>query len=173
MSDKRTERLVALISVNQDDLYRYVYSLLPHTEDAKDVLQEALLAITGKFDEYDPSRPFLPWACKFAYYKVMQHRDQNQRQVRLFSTEVLELLAIERAEHAHVLQSRLAALEQCLDKLRPGDRELLRHRYHAKLSIDDIAARVGQSRRTLLRNLQRLRHSLFDCVGSNALLGDF
>src|SRR5271154_4285984 len=107
----RTERLVSLISVNQDDLYRYIYSLLPHTEDARDVLQETLLAITGKFDDYDPSRPFLPWACKFAYYKVMQHRDRNPRQLRFFATEVLELLAVERDEQAHLLQSRLAALE--------------------------------------------------------------
>ena len=61
-----------LIAVNQDDLYRYIYSLLPHYDDARDVLQETVLAVAGKFDEYDASRPFLPWACKFAYYKVLQ-----------------------------------------------------------------------------------------------------
>ena len=172
MSENRTERLVTLISVNQDDLFRYVFSLLPHNEDARDVLQEALMAITDKFDEYDSSRPFLPWACKFAYNKVLQHRDQNPRRVRFFVTEVLELLAVDRDAQAHVLQSRLAALDDCMDKLPPADRALLRGRYFAKRPFNDLGVQFRQSQRTLLRNLQRLRRWLNECVEHHAVLGD-
>ena len=82
MVENRTERLVTVISLNQDALFRYIFSLLPHNEDARDVLQETLMAITAQFDDYDPSRPFLPWACRFAYFKVMQHRDKSPRHVR-------------------------------------------------------------------------------------------
>ena len=172
MAENRTERLVRLISANQDDLYRYIYSLLPHNEDAKDVLQETALAITGKFDEYDSARPFLPWACKFAYHKVMQHRDRNPRRLRYFAPDVMEMLAGEREGQAHLLQARLVALDKCLEKLPLADRSLLTDRYNTRLSITDLAVQVRQSRRTLLRNLQRLRHLLYDCMGRHALIGD-
>jgi len=172
MLENRTERLVTLMSVNQDNLFRYIFSLLHHNEDARDVLQETLTITTGKFDEYDSSRPFLPWACKFAYNKVMQHRDQNPHCVRFFATEVMELLARDRDAQSHVLQSRLAAPDLYMDKLPPTDRELLRGRYFAKCSLNDLGMQSRQSRRTLLRNLQRLRRWLNECVGSHAVLGE-
>ncbi len=172
MTENRATRLESLIAVNQDDLYRYIYSLLAYKEDARDVFQETILTIAGKFDEYDSSRPFLPWACKFAYFKVLQHRDQNPRRVRFLASDVLETLAVERDAQSHILQSRLAALDQCLNKLPAADRELLRGRYNSKLSFEELAAKFKQSRRTLLRNLQRLRRWLFKCIGDEAVLGD-
>ncbi len=172
MVENRTERLVTVISLNQDALFRYIFSLLPHNEDARDVLQETLMAITAQFDEYDPSRPFLPWACRFAYFKVMQHRDKSPRHVRFFAAEVMELLTHDRDAQAHLLESRLAALDECMDKLPPADRELLAGRYFVKRPLNDLAVQVKQSRRTLLRNLQRLRRWLNECVANHAVSED-
>ena len=171
MLEDRTNRLVTLISVNQDDLFRYIFGLIPHNEDARDVLQETLLAITEKFDDYDPCRPFLPWAYKFAFHRAMKHRDHNPRRVHNFSTDVLELLAVAHDNQAPILHARLMTLEQCLEKLPAADRLLLRERYGSTLNLDEIASQVRQSRRTLLRNLKRLRDWLHDCVNRHVVLG--
>lgn len=177
MSPCCNELLLRLIAVNQDDLYRYIYSLVPSEADSRDILQETLLAISRKFDLFqsdfkprgDSGRensggPFLPWACRFAYYEVLKHRERASRRPRYFASDVLELLARERDEAAPLLHARLTALDDCLEKLPAADRKLLRERYASKLTLDEVAARVKQSRRTLLRNLKRLRQWLHDCV---------
>jgi DNA-directed RNA polymerase specialized sigma24 family protein len=50
----RTELLVGLLSRRQDELFRYTFALLPHEDDARDVLQETSVALYRKFEEYDP-----------------------------------------------------------------------------------------------------------------------
>ena len=61
------ELLINLVTANYEQLRRYVFTLLPHEEDTKDVMQEVCISISRKFSEYDRARPFLPWACRFAY----------------------------------------------------------------------------------------------------------
>lgn len=172
MESGRADQFAALITVNHDDLFRYIYSLAPNYEDANDILQETALAICGKFDEYDAARPFLPWACGFAYRMVLQHRDRNLGRLRCFAAEVLQSLARRREAGAHVLQARLAALDGCIEKLPDVDRRLLHERYTQRVPIEELAPRVKQSRRTLLRNLKRIRGWLHDCVQRNSLLVD-
>lgn len=162
---------VQLITANHDHLRRYIYTLLPHEQDAQDVMQEVCLTLSRKFSEYDRSRPFLPWACGFAYLKVLQHRDRNPRRTVLLPVEVLELVAREREAEEPVLAERLVALERCLAKLGRADRDLIKARYIDRISPDDIARRLAVSRRTTFRNLERVRRLLFDCVGRSSLLG--
>jgi RNA polymerase sigma-70 factor (ECF subfamily) len=171
-SDADNERFISLITANYDHLRRYVYTLLPNEEDTKDVLQEVCVSISRKFGEYDRTRPFLPWACRFAYLKVLKFREQQRprRTVRL-PTEVLELLAIAREEEEPVLAERLAALERCLQKLSDRDRKLIEARYVDRTPTDEIATSFSQSRRTMFRNLERVRRLLFDCIDRSVVLG--
>jgi RNA polymerase sigma-70 factor (ECF subfamily) len=158
------ESLVRLLSRHQDDLFRYIFALLPHEEDARDVLQETSVALCRKFAEYDPEQPFLPWAFRFAYLEVLRQRERNQRGTRLLKAELVERLAREREAHEPALHARLQALEQCLDDLPAADRELIRQRYQGKARAAELARQSGASRRTLFRNLDRIRRRLFDCI---------
>ncbi len=165
------ELFVGLITTNYDHLRRYIYSLLPHEEDAKDVLQEVCVAISRKFAEYDRSRPFLPWACGFAYLKVLKfYEQQRPRRMLRLPTEVLELLATAREQEEPALLERLAALDRCLEKLPNRDRKLIQARYVDRTPVDDIAAAFSQSRRTMFRNLERIRRQLFDCIDRSVVL---
>lgn len=162
---------VRLLTANHDHLRRYIFTLLPHEQDAQDVMQEVCLALSQKFAEYDRGRPFLPWACGFAYLKVLQHRDRSPRQTVLLPADVLALVAREREQEEPVLAERLVALDRCLAKLGAADRELIRARYIDRISPDEIARRLAVSRRTTFRNLDRVRRLLFDCVSRSVLLG--
>jgi RNA polymerase sigma-70 factor (ECF subfamily) len=153
-----------LLSRHQDDLFRYIFALLPHEEDARDVLQETSVALYRKFAEYDPDKPFLAWAYRFAYLEVLKHRERSQRRTRHLSRELIERLAREREEHEPVLQARLQALEQCLEELSPANRELIRQRYQGKARVEELVRHLGASRRTLFRKLDRIRRLLFDCI---------
>jgi RNA polymerase sigma-70 factor (ECF subfamily) len=160
----RAELLVRLLTQYQGELFRYVFALLPHEEDARDVLQETSVALYRKFDAYDPDRPFLTWAYQFAYLEVLKQRDRNRLGAVPFSRELLEQLARDREEHEPVLALRLHALDHCLEALPPADRDLIRKRYHGKARADELAGEAGESRRTLFRHLDRIRRLLHDCI---------
>ena len=85
--------------------------------------------------------------------------------------QVLELLAIAREEEEPVLAERLVALEKCLEKLSDRDRKLIEARYVDRTPTDEIATSFCQSRRTMFRNLERVRRLLFDCIDRSVVLG--
>jgi RNA polymerase sigma-70 factor (ECF subfamily) len=164
MEPPRTELLVRLLSGHQEQLFRYVFALVPHEADARDVLQETCVALYRKFDAYDAAQPFLPWAQGFAFLEVLKHRERAQRKARLFARELLERLAAERQAHEPVLDARLTALEACLRELPPADRALIRQRYEADAGTDKLVEEFAPSRRTLFRKLDRIRRWLYECI---------
>ncbi|TDU81157.1 RNA polymerase sigma-70 factor (ECF subfamily) [Prosthecobacter fusiformis] len=160
----QTEALILLLTQHQDRLFRYIYALLPNEADARDALQETSVALFRKFDQYDPSRPFLPWAYRFAYLQVQKQREKNARSPLLFSEDVMDLLANERMHIEPQLDERIRLLDGCLDKLTPQDRELITSRYGLHQSAEEMMQRFSLSRRTLFRNLEMLRQRLHECV---------
>lgn len=164
MQSARAELLVRLLTRHQEEIFRYIFALLPHEEDARDVLQETSVALYRKFAEYDSSKPFLAWAFRFAYLEVLKQRERNQRSRRLLDLEVIEQLAREREVLEPTLQARLQALESCLRKLGPREKSLIQQRYKEKLRAEELVRRTGSSRRTLFRKLDRIRRALHDCI---------
>ena len=160
----QTEALVRLLMKHQEDLFRYIFSLLPHEEDARDVLQETSVSLYRKFGDYDSAKPFLAWAYGFAYLEVLKQRERNERGTRHMREELVEILSRERTEQETELHSRLQALETCLEQLPPMDRELIRLRYHSGSPVDDLVEQLGTSRRTFFRNLDRVRRLLMECI---------
>ena len=61
MEPERVELLIRLLTLHQEEIFRFILSLHPHEEDARDILQEASVALCRKIEEYDASQPFLPW----------------------------------------------------------------------------------------------------------------
>lgn len=164
MDAERAELLVRLLSRHQGELFRYIYALLPHEEDARDVLQETSVALLRKFDEYDSDKPFLAWAYRFAYLEVLKQRERNVRGHRLLSVALVERLARERELAEPVLDERVQALDDCLAELPAADRELIRLRYQGKTRADQLVRALGTSRRTLFRQLDRIRRRLHECI---------
>lgn len=159
-----TESLILLLTQHQEQLFRYIFSLVPVEADARDILQETSLALFRKFEQYDSTRPFMPWAYRFAYLQVQKHREKAARSPLLFSEDVMDLLANERAHIEPQLDERLRLLDGCLGKLTPQDKELVTSRYALRQGAEEMMKRFGQSRRTLFRNLELLRQRLHDCV---------
>ena len=162
--DERAEQLVLLLTSNYARIYRYIFALVPEPTDARDIVQDTCVALCRKFGDYDPAQPFLPWAYRFAYLEVLKYRKRKSQESQMLSPDVVELLARERPSQDDDLQARLRALDACLDTLGDADRALIRHRYHGDEAMDEVAARLRMSRRTLFYNLKRIRHLLFECV---------
>lgn len=80
-SDSTHDRgqFLRLFLAAERDLFRYLSAILPHPQDARDVLQETALALWEEFDGYDVTRPFLPWAIGFALNKAKEKGASHQK----------------------------------------------------------------------------------------------
>jgi RNA polymerase sigma-70 factor (ECF subfamily) len=158
------EKLVLLLAQNQESIFRYIFCLTPVEADARDILQETSLALYRKWDQFDTTRPFLPWAFRFAYLQVQKHREKSARTPLLFSPDVRDLLASEREHVEDQLELRLQLLDVCLQKLPVADKELVTSRYARRESAEALMQKLNLSRRSLFRRLEQLRQRLHDCV---------
>ena len=156
---------VSLLTRHQPDLWSYLITLMPGDPDTADVLQKTNLVLWTKQQQFEPGTNFRAWAFAVARFEVLAHLKKNKRDgIVLLDDELLDRIAHEAPDALAPSELRLAALERCLDKLRPQDRSLIEHRYRSNLGLDDFAARAGRSVSALSVTLHRLRGSLRKCV---------
>jgi RNA polymerase sigma-70 factor (ECF subfamily) len=159
-----TERFVRLFAAGQSEVLRYILALVPDINDAQEVLQETAVDLWKKFDQYDPGYPFVPWACRFAYFQVLKFREQQGRQRRFLSLEAIDQLAAERPEENAVLEDRRHALATCLKLLSDADRLMVEERYSQRMPVTRLSEVTGRNVSTLYKALERVRRRLFECV---------
>ncbi|MEL6107076.1 MAG: sigma-70 family RNA polymerase sigma factor [Planctomycetota bacterium] len=163
-SASASERLVLELTKHDRALRGYLFSLLGCQNAVDEVLQEAALTIWRKADQYDPGRPFFPWAAKFAYFKALEYRKQNRRVAPQLSQETLEQILETASEVAVESAERCQALRHCLSRLANDDRKLLSERYDKGLQVQELASARSRSRKAVYNRIDRLRLKLAECI---------
>jgi RNA polymerase sigma-70 factor (ECF subfamily) len=164
-SSRQHDQFVERFVRSQDRIYAYVVTLLPNRADAEEVFQQTSLVLWKKWQQFDPSRDFVRWACGIAHHEVCAFLRKHADKGRVYlSEDVLAEVARVRLEAHDVLEARRLALRDCLDRLTRGNRELLERCYAGKNSIKTIATELGRQPNVLYMTLKRLRRSLFDCI---------
>jgi RNA polymerase sigma-70 factor (ECF subfamily) len=166
MQDERSQLLVRLLTQHHQTLLRYIYALVGNAEDANDILQETSVALFQKLEQFDESRPFLPWAYRFAYFEVLKWRDSAANKPLTLDNDVVELISKDRERGDVLLKRRMDLLPECFRLLPSRDLIAIRARYYDKTNLDELCEKLGLSRRTLFRELERIRKSLMDCIES-------
>jgi RNA polymerase sigma-70 factor (ECF subfamily) len=162
----RATKFVELLTSHQRDLYAYVNTLLIGDGAAPDVLQDTNLDLWARLDDFDFGRPFLPWAYAFAYQRVLAYRKTQRRSRLVFSDEVVQLISDTYVNDPADADARLGALRTCLNKLDPQQKQLVRDRYVARMSVKSLAARIGSTANQISARLYRIRKTLAKCVES-------
>lgn len=158
------EQFMRLFLETERELLRYVMALIPNPSDARDVVQETAVALWRAVEKYDPSRPFGPWACRFALNEARLHlRSEARRRVQL-EEDVAELLDARRVELAKPLDTRREHLRDCLERLPEDQRELVRDYYFNDEKIEHLATRIGRGTEAVYKSLQRIRQTLHHCI---------
>ncbi len=157
-------RLVALWTQHQRKVFGYIHALVPSRHDADDILQETGMVVCRKFDEFKSGTDFIAWACQIAFWQIKTSQQKFARSKVVFDDELMEAIAPQFAEMAREVDARHEALDKCLKKLHPRDRELVLIRYEHGQGVEEAAKRSGRTVETAYRALNRLRKLLYDCV---------
>lgn len=154
---------------HKDALYRYLLSLHPWADEIDDLLQDTAMTLWKKIDDYDPTREFLPWALRFAYFEVLRWRKHMRKRRFVLSEELIEQLSSSITEQEELDESRHAALQDCLRKLPNNQREIVKQRYGRKGTLKELAEHLGSSVHKIYHGLETARSSLTDCVQKTLL----
>src|SRR6185503_11377939 len=89
----RAEEFVFLLARHERLLGAYVMTMVPHPQDADDILQEAKVVMWRSFSKFESGTNFGAWARKIAFHQVLAHRKRKQRDRLDFSEEFLGTVA--------------------------------------------------------------------------------
>src|SRR6187402_2674633 len=138
-SSATQQQFLSLFLRSEREIFRYVAALVPNVADAEDIVQQTALALWEKFEAYDPSQPFTPWACRFALNKARQWIERRQRWQALLEGGLAEELALRREELRPELDARLKHLEGCLNKLPKTQRTLVEGYYYHRTNVERLS----------------------------------
>lgn len=155
-----------LLLKSEREILRYVMAIVPQAGDAQEIVQETAVALWKQIDKYDPSKPFAPWACRFAANKAKEHLRKNGRWNGFLNEEVASVLLARREEIAPELDKRVVPLRHCLNELTANNRKLIEKYYFDQATVEDVASEVDRSIAATYKSLQRIRAVLMECINS-------
>jgi RNA polymerase sigma-70 factor, ECF subfamily len=165
MQDQRTEQLARLWTEAQPMVAAYILSLVPDFHRAEDVLQQVAVVLVRRFEEYEPGRPFLPWALGIARNVSFEcRREMAKVKMPLLDDELIDSVQSVFEEESEASACIRQALRTCIRKLRERMLEVLRLRYAEDMKPQDVAKRLGITSGAVRVMLHRSREGLRTCI---------
>ena len=134
-------------------LYRFVYRMVPQSDDARDICQETFLRIYDKADRFREGSRFSTWMYQIALNLCRdQARKKNRWSKIVVADDVDEETGSSSVNRAAgdddpawdaELGERVAALNAAMDRLPPDQREVLVLKEFEGLKFKEIAGVVG------------------------------
>ncbi len=145
-------------------VYAYILTFIPHRPDAEDIFQNVGVTLWEKYDEYQEGTNFGAWACRIAWFKVLDFKQKCQRVPTPFSQPVLEKIKQTAELSANEVDAEHLALIDCLNKLRMKDRLLIEKRYQPEGFPQKLAEELKLPVKKIYKSLTRIRRILLDCI---------
>jgi RNA polymerase sigma-70 factor (ECF subfamily) len=162
--DKRRQFIQQLVS-HEIRLRAFALSLAGNWDVAEDILQDAMCVLWEKLDDFQAGTDFMAWAGRVVYLKACEHRRRQGKAAGVaFGEEFLAKVAEEAPRLSDEMVERQSLLQDCIDKLRPDHKKLLKLRYERGADIVGIAQSQSRSAGSVRETLRRVRRLLFDCV---------
>ena len=158
------EYFMTLYTESERRIYIYIASLLPDVTEADDVFQETSMVLWRKFPEFQPGTSFAAWAYRIALNIVKRYYARQQRSRLIFDAALLDLLKDEARIVSEQLDANRQAVLECLQQLRPRDRDLIRRRYEKGATAAKISEAIGRPVEGIYKAMQRIHKSLYLCV---------
>lgn len=159
------ELFLALLGEHEAELMGFLCAIAPNYQDAEDLLQQAVLTMWQKFDQFEPGTSFVAWGRQIARYKAMNL--MQSRRLTSLDDDVIDLLTLSHAERDRDQRlARRKALASCLKKLPEAERALVERAYSGDQPIKDVAAAIGRSAGGVYNSLAKIRGILLRCINT-------
>jgi RNA polymerase sigma-70 factor, ECF subfamily len=158
------EYFLSLFLKNHRRIYGFIASLVPNANDAEDLMQETLMVMWRRLDEFTPGTNFAAWGIAIAYRKILKYRSSRPSKALMFSEEAMREIILREEKLSNKANDYMSALQRCLEKLKEQDRDVIRLRYEKEMPIKTISAQMGGSLDNTYKKLARIHLLLQSCI---------
>ncbi|EDY22319.1 RNA polymerase, sigma-24 subunit, ECF subfamily [Chthoniobacter flavus Ellin428] len=164
LSPAQQELFVRELNAAHALLLRYAMSLVGNRHDGEDVLQRASVIMWRRFGEFEPGTDFVAWATTVVFYEARNFQRVAGHCRLKFDDDLMKTLAAERAQHVRQWPARVTALQACVEKLEPMQRNLVEEIYTRGVEAAELARQEGRAVQTIYNKLNFIRRALAECV---------
>jgi RNA polymerase sigma-70 factor (ECF subfamily) len=158
------ERFLQLFRRNEERIFGFILKLLPNFSIAEDIMQDTMMIMWRKFDDFEEGTCFAAWGMQIARYKVMEFHQQNKKHVVVrFNVEVLKQITADDSEGGSK-NRYLEALHGCVNKLKEQNRRIVMLRYSKEMSSKQISQQMGVSANVVYKSIAKIHYLLQECV---------
>ena len=150
MQPQQAEQFAALWTAAQPTISAFIRTLIPHYQQADEVLQRVAVTLVRKFEQYDPTRPFGAWAIGVAKYEVLYFRRERATDKHLFGDDIVEQVA--------------CRYELFTEELKGRSKRVIELRYRSGMRSNVIADEMSLSPGAVRMLLCRVREKLRHCI---------
>ena len=168
-SDDKRDRVLKAALECRTELVAYARSLISNYAAADDVLQEAMLVVVKKYDQFQEGTSMLAWCRSIVRIEVLRLKQRSHRE-RTVAERLLDD-AIDAAfdefqstkRHGEA-ESWREALRSCLERVPQRGQGVLRGRFADELSYQQIGEQLGMTIEAVRKALFRLKKQVRSCV---------
>ena len=168
----KQERVIKEAFECRSQLLAYARALLGNYSAAEDAVQEAMLVVVKKYDQFEEGTSMLAWCRSMVRFEVLRINQKRKRERTL--TQRLLDDAIDAAYDEFQTERRKIreddskhALAFCLEKVSQRGRDVLRCRFVDGLSYEQIGKAIEMKLEAVRKTLFRVKKQLRSCVENN------
>jgi RNA polymerase sigma-70 factor (ECF subfamily) len=171
-SEAKRDRVFSEVLKYRVELTAYARSLLGNLAAAEDAVQQSMLVVLRKCDQYQEGTSSLAWCRAIVRLEVLRIKQQRQRE-RSLAERLLDdavdaaFQEFQDAQRVDDSEWWRQALENCLDRVPERGRHVLKSRFVEELSYQQIAERLGMTLEAVRKSLFRLKKQVRTCVESS------
>ena len=168
-SDEQKDRVLHAANQHHSELLAYARALLGNYDAAEDTLQEAMLVVGQKYDQFEEGTSIVAWCRSIVRFEVLRAKQKYHRErtlaERLLEEEIESAFKkFQSTRQDQEIESKREALRLCLEQIPARSRGLLRARFTDELSYTQIGTRLGMSIEAVRKALFRLKKQIRSCV---------
>ena len=170
--EEKRDRIVKLAFECRVQLMAYAYALLGDYSTADDAVQDAMLTVVKKYDQFTEGTSIMAWCrsiVRLEVLRIKQKRHKDRTLVSRLLEDSIDQAFDEYSSTEFTSQDarRRKALVKCLSNLTKRGRLVLKSRFAESLSYEQIGEKVGMSLEAVRKSLYRQKKQLRDCVELN------
>ncbi|MCK4998228.1 MAG: sigma-70 family RNA polymerase sigma factor [Anaerohalosphaera sp.] len=175
MSDLKNDKYESFLKLyrkNEVCIFRYIIALLPNYSAAEDVMQDTMLVMWRKYDQFRPGSNFVAWGMQIARFGVLKYHQKNKPGIVHFDTDAMNNLT----KHKMITDSNkelyLEALDECTKGLSDNCKQMIVLRYVENMKVTDIALKMQKSLNSTYKVMSRIHHALLNCIERKMAKGE-
>ena len=168
-SDDRRDRILRSAFECRAELVSYARALLGNFASAEDAVQEAMLVVVAKHEQFEEGTSVLAWCRSIVRIEVLRSQERRQRD-RTLAQRVLDdaidaaFEEFQRPSVAEERDRRRDALAQCIGQISDRSKRVLEARFIDELGYPQIGLRLSMSIEAVRKALFRAKKQIRTCV---------